>query len=780
MNAQEMLMVVKKFVSYGAPNSYDGQGPNKFDWDFFSTMSSKDKLSAQDMFQCAQRLRKYRNTQMPRAFDECGLEWIPHWDDLIESLSVESAATADLITFKEIETSFWSKKYNKEFTNNRLAVQWSGHRRDLYLDLKNEVGFPEFQYKQEYGMHFKIDKNTLLKGAGIMAQHGLKVADLVLYANGLDDSTTYKKDELSVRLDGDAIFITIPFSDVQTRDKVKNSKTRKWHPDTKEWSIPLSESHWLINKLGKEHPLSKMMTAMPEIAEANKVRAERISISGAASLSDTDVVSDMRERLATMFPAGHELYPFQYAGVRFGELANGKFILGDDMGIGKTIQAIAYCALHQEHWPVLVVCPANVKYNWLKELRTWLPNSSSEVVKNGKDEVTDADFTVINYDLMDKKKDEIMGMGYGTIIMDECHYLKNYKAKRTIATTEVAGSCESILALSGTAITNRPRELFNTLKMVRPSEYSNFVQYAMRYCGDNRNSYTGNLTFDGASNIDELHGRLRDVMIRRMKKEVLAELPDKVRQFIPVHPTASEMREYRKSADMWLREYSMHKANNSMPAGFVLNMLTDLRHRCGLLKVGATLEWLADYRDVTDNRPIVVFTHHRDVGNSLIEGLSDDKRFAGTRWGRIDGTVNAEKRQQLVEQFQSGQLDGLVCATIAAKEGLTLTAADTVVFIEREWVPGWEEQAEDRVNRIGQDSNTVWAIYLSVAGTIDERFDRIVEQKREVVSAVLDGGDIEQRQGLAVALLKDMVAAGELPADMLQDIGVAKSHFEEE
>lgn len=778
MNAQEMLMVVKKFVSYGAPDAYDGQGPNKFDWDFFVGMSRRDELNAEQVHRCAERLRKYRNTQMPRAFAECGLTLPDDWDTMVEELSVVSAATADLITFKEIETTFWSKKYNKEFTNNRLAVQWSGRRSELYLDLKKQVAFPAFQYQPDHGMHFKIDKNVILKGAGIMAKHGLKVADLVLYANGLDEKPAYQKEEFAVRVEGDAVYLMVPYEEARTRELVKETKGRKWIGDTKEWRVSISETHWLISKLGEEHALSKLMASMPEIAEANKVRAERISISGASSLSDADVVADMETRLSTMFPAGHKLYPFQYAGVRFGELADGKFILGDDMGIGKTIQAIAYCALHQEHWPVLVVCPANVKYNWLKELRTWLPNSTSEVVRNGKSEVTDADFTVINYDLMSKKQDELMEIGYSTIVMDECHYLKNSKAKRTIATVEVAKKCDSVLALSGTAITNRPIELYNTLNMVRPSEYSNFIEYAKRYCGAHYNGWGWD--YSGATNVDELHGRLRDVMIRRMKKEVLEELPDKIRQFVPVHPTASEMREYRKSADMWLREYARHKASNSMPVGFVLNMLTDLRHKCGLLKVSATLDWVADYRDITDNKPVIIFTHHRDVGDSLYEGLSDDKRFAGTRWGRIDGTVNAEKRQQLVEQFQSGALDGLVCATIAAKEGLTLTQADTVVFIEREWVPGWEEQAEDRVNRIGQDSDTVWATYLSVAGTIDERFDRIVEQKREVVSAVLDGGDMEERQGLAVALLRDMIEAGELPADMLQHIGVAKSHFEEE
>ena len=336
-----------------------------------------------------------------------------------------------------------------------------------------------------------------------------------------------------------------------------------------------------------------------------------------------------------------------------------------------------------------------------------------------------------------------------------------------------------MLALSGTAITNRPVELFNTLNMVRPSEYSNFFQYASRYCGAHQNSW-GHWDFSGATNVDELHFKLRDVMIRRLKKEVLAELPDKIRQFVPVHPTASEMSEYKRESARWLREYEVHKANGTMPAGFVLNMLTELRHKCGLLKVGATLDWVADYRDITDNKPIIIFTHHKDVGSSLMEGLSDDKRFTGTKWGKIHGSVDAEKRFQIVEQFQSGELDGLVCSTLATNVGLTLTQADTVVFIEREWVPGWEEQAEDRVCRLGQGSETVWATYLSVAGTIDERFDRIVEQKREVVSAVLDGGDMEQRQGLAVTLLKEMIEAGELPADMLQHIGVAKSHFEEE
>ena len=107
---------------------------------------------------------------------------------------------------------------------------------------------------------------------------------------------------------------------------------------------------------------------------------------------------------------------------------------------------------------------------------------------------------------------------------------------------------------------------------------------------------------------------------------------------------------------------------------------------------------------------------------------------------------------------------------MAAKEGLTLTKADTVVFIERQWVSSWEEQAEDRINRIGQDADTVHAIYFTVKGTIDERFHRLIEEKRDVVKAILDGGDTEQRKGITKTLLKEMVADGEIPASFLEDV----------
>jgi SNF2 family DNA or RNA helicase len=165
------------------------------------------------------------------------------------------------------------------------------------------------------------------------------------------------------------------------------------------------------------------------------------------------------------------------------------------------------------------------------------------------------------------------------------------------------------------------------------------------------------------------------------------------------------------------------------------------------------VSWIHDYHANT-HKPIVVFCHHRDVLEGIRLGVMPSKKYNGLRTGIISGDVSASNRAHLVGAFQAGELDVLLCNTMAAKEGITLTAADTVLFVEREWVPTDEEQAEDRVYRIGQESQSVHAVYLSVSNTIDEHFDRVVEGKRQVVKAVLDGGDIEERKTLVKELVQ--------------------------
>jgi SWI/SNF-related matrix-associated actin-dependent regulator 1 of chromatin subfamily A len=548
----------------------------------------------------------------------------------------------------------------------------------------------------------------------------------------------------------------------RVRNIVKGVPNRSWDAGKKVWRIPIGEAGFLMARLNDVYqPLCDAIASLSEVQTYMDDYAARIAISDAAELDDEGVVAEMRERLAGVFAPGLELYPFQYVGVRFAELAGGRCLIGDDMGIGKTIQAIAYCALHQDQWPVLVICPSNVKYNWAKEVARWLPDTTVEVVNGYRGPIEEADFTVINYDLMAKRFEQLDEMEFGISVLDESHYVKNNKAARTKATLSIADKSDSVLCLSGTAITNRPAEYFTTLNLLRKAQFSSWLNYVRRYCAAYNDGWgwkTG-----GASNVEELHAVSRDFTIRRLKKEVMAELPDKIRQSIPVIPTKAELKEYRQRQRDWSDEYShIRDSGRALPAGYVLNMLTDLRHNCGVMKVGPVSEWVLDYKE-NNERPIVVFAHHKNVVTPLLSIF----KLKGLRADTITGEVKSERRSDIVDEFQAGNLDVLVCSTLAAKEGLTLTAADTVVFVEREWVPGWEEQAEDRVNRIGQDAKTVHALYFTVEGTIDEKFNHLIEQKRAVVKAVLDGGDEISRSGITRALLQDMVDAGEIDASIL-------------
>lgn len=742
---------------------------------FFKKTGEKPKtLNEVIMFDGLHSIEELLSTNVSTLFSEYGMtkeEMHDLYTETLASYIVDEAQQIAHATVKaQVYEDVWyggndtAKRWPKK--SKRISLKFPRHAR-CKDELKNQLGFPALKWNGEF-WSLAYTKEAIEKCIPIFEKHGF-ITDQI---KSIDTPTVSTKPvvDVTATLQGDTVVLKWPWlddSDLRTKVMgiVKGVMGRKWDGGRKAWLIPVSQAPFLKGRLdGIYQALADAIANMDGMDDVLENTAERISLSSAAELTDADTIADMKDRLSKQFPEGRELYPFQYVGVRFAELAGGRALIGDDMGVGKTIQAIAYSALHPENHPVLVVCPANVKYNWVKEFNTWLPNLTTEAIKNGKSVVPDSDVVVINYDLMKKKQLDLEERGFNICIFDESHYLKNSKAQRTIASLDLARTCKDILCLSGTAITNRPIEFFTTLNLLRPTEFGNFFAYAKRYCDAEHNGWGWD--FKGSSNEVELHERTRAFGIRRLKKEVMAELPDKIRQIVYVEPSTKDKREYNNVQRTWMNQYQMLKASGDLPAGFVLNMLTELRHHCGLLKVNATVNWVKEYNEMT-GKPVIIFAHHKDVVDSIIEELKGDLSI-----GRITGDVPAEKRQERVDAFQQNKIDVMVCSTVAAKEGLTLTAADTVVFVEREWTPAWEEQAEDRVNRIGQDAETVHAVYLSVAGTIDEKFNTVVEEKRAVISSILDGGDVIERQGIAKALLQSMVDAGDLPAELIRDLGV--------
>jgi len=650
----------------------------------------------------------------------------------------------------KVTTHKHSDKYGQ-----RLALDFP-YSADAKDRLKSELPFPMTKWESSMrAWSIKNEPSIIKQAADILTSFGMDCSEMYSMVEGV---TVRDPNKAWVEARGKRLILHWPWiQDKILRDDVRLAVRavtgRKWNADKKEWSIPIGQATTLYNLMEPIYlPLAQAIMECDAVSAEVDESINRVEMSGAVELKPVDA-EELDQRLSAVLPAGLELYPFQKVGVAFAEASHGRCLIGDDMGVGKTIQALAYAALYPKERPLVIVSPANVKYNWKKEATKWLPNESVHVVDSGKATAFEpADIIVINYDLMNKQQDRLAQLSPAITVFDEIHYLKNSKAQRTAASIRVGRLSQKVIGLSGTAISSRPAEFFNSLNLLSSSQFPSEWDFKQRYCDPWHNGFGWD--FKGASNTKELNERTRDMCIRRLKKEVLTELPDKVRQFIPIELSKSERKEYDDKQDEYYYTMDSHYAHEiPLPKGFMLNMLSDLRHICGRMKVPRAVEWIGSRYDLTDGKPLVVFCHHKDVLSGIADQLSALKQYTHIRHDRIDGSVSSKRRQEIVESFQSGGLDVLLCNTIAAKEGITLTAADTVLFIEREWVPTDEEQAEDRVYRMGQESQSVHAVYLSVANSIDEHFDRVIEGKRQVVKAVLDGGDIEERQSLVKELV---------------------------
>ena len=648
--------------------------------------------------------------------------------------------------------------YRDEY-GERLGLKYR-YNPDANQALKDNLGFPKFKWDKEKRLwSIQNYKNVIEEACIVFDSIGNYDTELVRKYAGTLSENQQNKSECWTKMKRTRLYLHWPYiSDSNLRESVRlavrSISGRKFHADEKCWSIPAAQARTLYGILKDTYePLAKAVIDNKDVEQEVSDSIARVEISSAASLTESKL-DEINIALEGKFPEGLDLYPFQKVAVAFAEMSKGNCLIGDEMGIGKTISTIGYAALHPEMRPIIVVCPANVKFNWKKEISKWLPTEQIQVITKGKDVVEMNDFILINYDLMAKKQDELIAIAPRLVVLDESHYIKNSGSKnkpvqRTVATLNVARFSPKVIALSGTAISSRPKEFFNTLNLMRPNQFASFWNFAQRYCDPWHDGFGWN--FDGASHTKELNERTRDLCIRRLKSEVLPELPPKTRTFLPIHLPKDVRSPYDFAQEEWDRKIDDYYLNGEpLPKGIMLNMLNDLRHTCGNIKVAYAAEWVKQYREQT-GKPIVIFTHHRNVLKRMAEKL---KKVGNVQ--TISGDTNSKKRQEIVDDFQAGHIDVLICNTIAAKEGITLTAADTVLFIEREWVPTDEEQAEDRIYRIGQESQHVHAVYLSCAGTIDEHFDRIVEQKRAVVKAVLDGGNVEQRQGLVNELVKKL------------------------
>ncbi len=431
------------------------------------------------------------------------------------------------------------------------------------------------------------------------------------------------------------------------------------------------------------------------------------------------------------------LFPHQIEGVAF-LLGRKRAILADDMGLGKTRQAIVALRHVAPAGPYLVVCPASVKRNWAREIHIAAPDASTHVVERGAEVPAQPEWVIVNYDLLSKHMDTLVRVPWAGLVFDEAHYLKNHTSARSKLARQLAdqarirgGPAPVVYLLTGTPLTNRPRDLFVLLQLVGHSLGRSFLSFAKRYCAAEKNQYGWQTR--GASNIEELTVQLHGVMLRRSKDHVLA-LPPKLRTWLPIPvPKGTGVSDMRKVVDLLIGERDLAPGSTideRRLRGRLLHAVTRARQKLAEVKVDATVDLVTGA--VEQGEKVIVFSCFEEPMNKLARAFGESAVV-------LTGKTPAEKRQALVDRFQNDETVRIFLANIIAGGiGTNLTAATQVVFNDLDWVPANHWQAEDRAYRIGQ-TRTVNVTYMVAADTIDDFVQGVLERKSALVSAVVDG-----------------------------------------
>lgn len=548
-------------------------------------------------------------------------------------------------------------------------------------------------------------------------------------------------------------------SEYRERDLVKAIPGRRYHREHQLWSVPLSWGtlYALRGIFGQQVDRYGHLHAWA--ADNWPWLQQRLSMREA---SDAEGYLGMPEGLS----------PFQRSGAVFLHLAE-QALLADGMGAGKTIETIAALRLtaanpeRPEPLPALIICPNSMKLTWQRELEKWWPGA--RVAVSGRTAGTrkkaigavsagEADFLVMNWEsfwrhsrleafgsavkLTDKEKSpkELNSIAWRTIIADESHRAMNPRSKQARGLWAV-GHQEGVYyryGLTGTPVESTPDQLWSQLHFIAPKEWPSKTQYVERYCQQSYTPWGADVVGLLPANASEFYSILFPMYIRRPKEVVIEGLPDKLPpqiRYVEMEP--KQAKAYRQMRDLFVAELEDGAVVHATSPLAVATRLGQLASAFGevvdweevvneagevfrkpVIKLKAPsnkVDALEEIIEEAGGEPLVVFAESRQL-IALCEARLKKKKVD---YGVIAGDRSPEERQQDMDDFQDGRLQVMLCTFGAGAEGITLTAASTVVMLQRAWSRIKNEQAEDRVHRRGQDRE-VQVINVISTDTIDE------------------------------------------------------------
>lgn len=452
----------------------------------------------------------------------------------------------------------------------------------------------------------------------------------------------------------------------------------------------------------------------------------------------TQEIEEVKNKVDTNFRVRGlkgEPYSYQNVGMEFLATSGGRAIICDQMGTGKTLQTLGYI-VHKRFTRSLVVVPASVKIVWQKEIKKWTRLSS--VIIDSKTDLNDIDpsveVRVINFELLKKFLPQLLKTRFDCLVGDEAHLLKSPSAIRTKAFRRLSQVVSSVVLLTGTPLLSRPVELFSLLNIIDSKNWDNYYEYTRRYCGGHQ-GYWG-YDASGATNIEELSQKIKRYFLRRLKKDVLSELPPKNRIMLPVEldrEAAKRYDEAEASLATYLKKYSGKQPREIAKTlqAEKLAQLNVLRMLTTEGKIPTAIELIDSIIDAGEK--VIVFS-------SFIEPLRKLNEHYKGEAVVITGETDMEERSASVDAFQNDPKVKVFLGGIkSAGVGLTLTAASNVVFLDFSWNPADHNQGEDRIHRPGQTATSVNIYQLYAEGTIDEKMQKLLDKKQKIFDRLIEG-----------------------------------------
>lgn len=539
------------------------------------------------------------------------------------------------------------------------------------------------------------------------------------------------------------------FNDTLTR--VKSIPGRRWNPDDKTWDFPADPETALRISMTVEPVMDAAIQAMIREHQAETAESLVTAIGDDAALQSGEF--------------NHLMFPYQRAFVDW-SMYHPHVILGDEMGVGKTVQSIGAWQEAKERFkaglpgpygtdpnntewqdPLLVICPNGLRKNWRnallhgprdrngEQLYDFWPKLTCQILdgqnvgKRRQQLASNVDAFIVNWEKLRSDADILGRRKWSAIIADEAHRAKNHEAQQTKGLFKLHAPL--LIAATGTPMMNHPGELWSLLRWLRPEQYrkndpgGGYWPFYFSYVDDYHTKHGRQIR--GIKNADQLRFELADKFVRRTKKHVLPDLPDKLPpEYVDVEFKPAERKLYEEAESalfLAIREWAEAQDEDAeeliaeledMPLDRLERVIPNGAARIQALRqITAMAKAREAVEKVTDNigTPLVVFTWYVDPAKWIQAQLEKQGLRVGVIAGAADSTA-------IADEFQSGTLDVVVC-TIAKAQGFDLYRASTALFADQDWVPSINDQALDRLHREGQ-KNAVSSIVYQVPGTVDD------------------------------------------------------------